>query len=547
MALGAAVFFGVSLALGAFLAGVVVRESPMRHQIGADVLPFRDAFAVLFFVSVGMLVDPRALWSSIGPVLAISAVVVLGKGAFALGIALLLRQPVHTALVVAAGLAQVGEFSFILGQAALALGILAPEHYALVLAAALVSITLNPFAFRLIAPGERLLRRVGLGGPTPGVDPIVASADSPHVVVVGCGRVGHHVVDVLGRLGVPRLVIDLDAEKIEALRRDGIPALFGDAANSEILRHAGLGRARALVVTVGDVPTATIVVAGARQLAPELWTIARSSTAGGVRMLYDLGARTVIHPELEGGLEVVRHTLSHLGYPLREVQRYVDAVRRDGYDPALNRPGEHRALRDLVAAAGNLEVTWATVQPASRVAGRTLAQTNLRAQTGSIVVAIQRDGVLVPSPPADTPLAPGDRLALIGAPDQVDAAERLLGPDGSGRRKGGVASRKYRLALPPRVSPSAGEHASPRRLGRSVVLYTRSRWPNALRSPCGRESGAMDGSVKPPSASAASPSSASSPSPRNGWPDGGLPTTSSALAGFTSTPPPTAGRDGLAP
>ena len=428
VALGAAVFFGVSLALGAFLAGVVVRESPMRHQIGADVLPFRDAFAVLFFVSVGMLVDPRALWASIGPVLAISAIVVLGKGAFALGIVLLLRQPVHTGLVVAAGLAQVGEFSFILGQAALALGILAPEHYALVLAAALVSITLNPFAFRLIAPGERLLRRVGLGGPTPGVDPVVASVDSPHVVVVGCGRVGHHVVDVLGRLGVPRLVIDLDVEKVDALRRDGIPALFGDAANSEILRHAGLGRARALVVTVADVPTATIVVAGARQLAPELWTIARSSTAGGVRMLYDLGARTVIHPELEGGLEVVRHTLSHLGYPLREVQRYVDAVRRDGYDPALDRPGEHRALRDLVAAAGNLEVTWATVQPASRVAGRTLAETNLRAQTGSIVVAIQRDGVLVPSPPADTPLAPGDRLALIGAPDQVDAAERLLGP-----------------------------------------------------------------------------------------------------------------------
>jgi monovalent cation:H+ antiporter-2, CPA2 family len=426
VALGAAVVFGVSLALGAFLAGVVVRESPMRHQIGADLLPFRDAFAVLFFVSVGMLVDPRALWSDIGPVLAISAVVVLGKAAFALGLTLLLRQPARTGLVVAAGLAQVGEFSFILGRAALALGILAPQHYSLILAAALISITVNPFAFRLVAPLERLLRRVRPELPAPGARPGIDAVEAPHVVVVGCGRVGHHVVDVLGRLGVPCLVVDLDAERVEALRRAGVPTLFGDAGNSEILQHAGLERARALVVTVGDAATASVVVATARELAPGLWTLARSSTAGGVRTLYGLGARTVIHPELEGGLEIVRHTLAHLGFPLREVQRYADAVRHDGYDAAPDQPGEQRALRELQAAAGNLEITWVRLREGSAVAGRTLAQANLRARTGSIVVAIRRDEQLVPSPSADTPLVPGDRLALIGSTEQVNAAEALL-------------------------------------------------------------------------------------------------------------------------
>jgi CPA2 family monovalent cation:H+ antiporter-2 len=427
VALSAAVFFGVSLALGAFLAGVVLRESPMSHQIGAEVLPFRDAFAVLFFVSVGMLVDPRALWTSIGPVLAVSALVVLGKAAFAFGIAILLKQTTRTALVVAAGLAQVGEFSFILGQAALALGILAPEHYSLILASALVSITLNPFAFRLIAPAQRLLERAGLGQPSRAERPAATVASGPpHVVVVGCGRVGRHVVEVLGRLGVPCLVVDVDAERVGALRRSGVPALFGDAGNSEILRHAELDRARALVVTVADVTTATVVVASARHLAPSLWIVARSSTLGGVRQLYALGAQEVIHPELEGGLEVVRHTLSQLGYPLREIQRYVDTVRRDGYDPGVNRPAEHSALRDLVDAVRNLEVTWITVQEASPLSGRTLAQANLRARTGSIVVAIHRDDNLTASPPADTPLAPGDRLALIGAPEQVGAAEKLF-------------------------------------------------------------------------------------------------------------------------
>jgi CPA2 family monovalent cation:H+ antiporter-2 len=426
VALSAARFFGVSLALGAFLAGVVVRESPMSHQIGADVLPFRDVFAVLFFVSVGMLVDPRALWASLGPVLAVSALVVLGKAVLGLVITLALGQGARAAVVVAAGLAQVGEFSFILGQGALTLGLLAPAHYTLILAAALVSITLNPFAFRLIGPAEKLLRRAAVRRHGDAGEP--AAGGAPHVVVVGCGRVGHHVVDVLGRLGVPRLVIDLDAERVDELRRSGVPALFGDAANSEILKHAGLERARALVVTVSEVTTATIVVASARHLAPGLWIVARSSTAGGVRQLYGLGAAEVIHPELEGGLEVVRHMLSELGYPLREIQRYVDSVRRDGYDTGVNRVAERRALRDLVAAVGNLEVHWITLRESSPVSGRTLAEANLRARTGSAVVAVQRGGNVVPSPPADTPLLAGDRLALIGAPDQVDAAAALLDP-----------------------------------------------------------------------------------------------------------------------
>ena len=428
IALSAAAFFGVSLALGAFLAGVVVRESPMSHQVGADVLPFRDAFAVLFFVSVGMLVDPRSLWESIGPVLAVSAIVIGGKAVFALGITVLLREPAKTGLVVAAGLAQVGEFSFILGQAAVSLQILDSEQYALILAAALVSITVNPLAFRLIRPAERFLRRAGLREPAREAGPKVPEAGSAHVVVVGCGRVGHHVVDVLERLSIPRLVVDLDAERVEALRRSGVPALYGDAANSEILRHAGLTEARALVVTVADTATASVVVAGARQLAPDLWILARSSSPAGVGLLYDLGAREVIHPELEGGLEVVRHTLTQLGYPLRDIQRYVDAVRRDGYDFGVNRPAEHRALRELEDALGSLEVTWVTLQETSSLVAGTLAAANLRARTGSSVVALQRDGLLVPNPAADTPLAAGDRLALIGTPDQVDAASRLLSP-----------------------------------------------------------------------------------------------------------------------
>ena len=428
IALASAALFGVSLALGAFLAGVVVSESPLSHQVGADVLPFREAFAVLFFVSVGMLVDPRDLLARAGPVAALTALIILGKGLGAVAITLLLRRPLRTGLVVAAGLSQIGEFSFILGQGAVKLGILEGAQYSLLLSAALVSITLNPLVFGLVGPAERALdgwprlRRWLEGGPAPG--PAAVPHGGDHVVIVGWGRVGGHIVDVLGRVGVARLVVEADVARAEELQKHGVPVLFGDAANSEVLDHAGLDRARALVVTIPDESAAALVVAGARRLAPDIPILARAATQAGVRHLVELGASDVIHPELEGGLQVVRHTLLRLGFPLREVHRYADAVRRENYDVAVTTEQEHRALAGLLEAAQGVEITWLPVT--GGLAGRTLAQVNLRARTGASVVAVHRDGAVVPAPAPETRLRSGDRVALIGAPEHLEAAESLL-------------------------------------------------------------------------------------------------------------------------
>ncbi|HJR49824.1 MAG TPA: cation:proton antiporter, partial [Gemmatimonadales bacterium] len=408
MALGSAAFFGVSLALGAFLAGVVVSESPLSHQVGADVLPFREAFAVLFFVSVGMLVDPRDLVARAGPVAALTLLIMVGKGLAAILLTALLRQPLRTGLVVAAGLSQIGEFSFILGQAAVRLGILAGDQYALLLSAALISITLNPLMFSLVDPVERRL----LAWPalrrwverTPVAQDEVVPKAGDHVVIVGWGRVGGHIVDVLGRIGVPRLVVEVDVARAEELSKHGVPVLFGDAANSEILDHAGLDRARALVVTVPDEAAAGLTVAAARRLAPDLPIVARAATQKGIKLLTALGANDVIHPELEGGLQVVRHTLMQLGFPLREVQKYGDVVRQESYDVALNTQEEHRALAQLLDAAQGVEINWARVADGSPFADRTLAEANLRARTGASVVAIHRNGTVLPGPTPETRL-----------------------------------------------------------------------------------------------------------------------------------------------
>ncbi|HVU68041.1 MAG TPA: cation:proton antiporter, partial [Ktedonobacteraceae bacterium] len=336
-ALAASALFGVSLALGAFLAGMIVSESALAHQVEAQVLPFRETFGVLFFVSVGMLVNPLHLVQHIGEVLAIVALIVVGKWMITLLLGAAFRQSAHTSLIVAVGRGQIGEFSFILGQAGVALGLLTQEEYALILAGAIISIILNPFLFRALPWLEgrlqawpALWKLLDHQPVRPELEPVPEGLRE-HVVVIGYGRVGHHIVHVLSSLNIPRLVIDLDINRITELDRQGVPTLFGDAAESDILSHASVARARAVVVTLPDETAATIVVAAIRSQAPRVPLIVRAATREGVQRLFSMGATDVIHPELEGGLNIVRQTLTCLGYGENETREYVAAVRHDHY------------------------------------------------------------------------------------------------------------------------------------------------------------------------------------------------------------------------
>lgn len=431
-ALGAAEWFGVSLALGAFLAGVVIGESTVSHQVGAEILPFRDIFAVLFFVSVGMLVNPLALLSNIGQVAALTFLIVVGKGLFTVLIGLLLPASGRTVLVVAVGLSQIGEFSFLVGQAGLALDVLTQEQYGLILAGALFSIVLNPLLFKLLPLLERRLERIPWAwrwvekqGPTP---QLTAPNLTNHVVVIGYGRVGEHIVTVLERLAVPCLVVERDAERAVALQGRGVATLFGDAANSELLTHAHLNQARALAVTVPDETTAELVVATAQDTAPALPIIARAASVIGCRRLTQQGAKVAIQPELEGGLEIVRHTLLALEYPLLQVQPYIDAVRQDRYDTTQLSPQENRMLEQLVVAVRGMEIVWQRLEADSPLLEQTLAQANLRAHTGASVVALVRNQQVIANPEPNVRFVGGDLIGLIGDAAQVAAAQQIIAP-----------------------------------------------------------------------------------------------------------------------
>ena len=430
VALGAAQLFGISLALGAFVAGVVVSESPLSHQVGADILPFRESFAVLFFVSIGMLVNPVYLYNNIGSVLTLTALIMIGKPLTTIIMGLIFPWPARTTLVAAASLSQIGEFSFIVGQAGVSLGLLEQSQYSLILAGSLISIMFNPLMFRLIRPVEERLKKYPgiwkwLDRQGPPLPQLVESLEG-HVVIVGFGRVGRQIVTLLNQVGIPQLIVEADAERAEELNRRGLPVLYGDAANSEVLTHAGLARARALVVAGPDEDASALMVTAARDMAPDLPIIARAISEDGTRRLAQLGAQDVIHPELEGGLEIVRHTLLQLGYPLQEIYRYTDAVRRDHYDPNLNTEEEHRLLHELLDAVNSIDIKWFRLPETGPLIGSTLADANLRARTGASVIALLREGELMANPKSMTRFQAGDRIGLVGEKEEIDAVERLL-------------------------------------------------------------------------------------------------------------------------
>ena len=429
-ALASLAFFGLSLALGAFVAGVVVSESEFSHQIGADLLPFREAFAVIFFVSVGMLVNPVEQLERWPAVLLVCALIIGGKAVVSAGLCFFFPYPARSALVLGASRSQIGEFSFIVGQSGLTLGLIDQAQYSLILAGAIVSITLNPFILRLVDPLERLLRR------RPRLWKVLDRRDfdlppppetmAEHVVIVGCGRVGRHIAETLGRLNIPRLVVEVDPVRLAKLRQLGVPVLFGDASSSDILMHAALPRARALVITLPDDAAALAVAKTARRETLALHIIARASTWEGARRLVAAGATQIVRPELEGGIEIVRRTLLDLNLSVSDVQRYTDAIRREGMDESERLSAERtRVLEDLLSAAKNLEVGWLTLESDSPLVGRTIATSELRGRAGVSVVAIGRGASLVSNPGPEVTLEPGDRVAVIGTPAQVAAAENL--------------------------------------------------------------------------------------------------------------------------
>lgn len=330
--------FGVSIALGAFVAGVVVSETEMGHQATADVLPLREAFAVLFFVSVGMLLDPGELLDHFD-LLALTVLLVMGvKAATTVLSFAVFPYPARVALLVGAALAQMGEFSFLIADEALDLHLVSAGTYNVILGASVASIALNPVAWSMAPKGERWLRGTGpiwrilnrAGPPLPPAPPAAG-----HVVILGYGRVGELTGHALSHLDVPYIVVDADLAHVRRLVQARTSAVvWGDAASLDVLEQTSLRRARLVVIALPDENSTVLAVTNVRRLNPEVPIVVRARSREELPLLYHLTVQEVVVPEYEGGLELMRQALVGLGYNGEEAMHYSLAVRDTHYGVA---------------------------------------------------------------------------------------------------------------------------------------------------------------------------------------------------------------------
>jgi CPA2 family monovalent cation:H+ antiporter-2 len=425
---------GWSLALGAFLAGLALSESEYATQTLAEVLPFRDTLASLFFISVGMLLDLSFLVAHLPLVLA-TVLAVVGLKFVAGGLPTLLAgYPLRIAVLTGVTLAQIGEFSFILAERGLALGLFDHAQEQTFLAAAVLTVTLTPL---LIASGPSLADLLN-GLPLPerwraGRQPAEPSGERVtarnHVVIVGYGLNGRNLARVLQAVDIEYVVLELNPETVRQARRQGEPVYYGDCTRAAVLEHLGIRAARMLVVAISDPASTRRAVQLSRRLHPGLHIIVRTRYLSEVRELRLLGANLIIPEEFETSVEIFAQVLREYEVPRNLILDLIDRVRGDHYE--VLRDTKVPAMRVVLPYANILEkmaIESCWIRDTSPVRGRTVGELNLRAATGATLMAVRREGKLLLNPGPDLCFEAGDLALLIGDRPQVDRALCLLDP-----------------------------------------------------------------------------------------------------------------------
>jgi len=402
---------GLSLALGAFLAGLIINGSDYAHETLARLLPLRDVFVALFFVTIGALIDPASLIANVPLLASMVGLVVVGKLVLWTCVVWLFGQSRWTALLVGVGLTQIGEFSFILVQVARQAGHVGGDVYNATLATSLITILINAALVRTAPAWIARLRGLEERRAPAGVDP----AATEHVVLCGFGRVGSAVGEALETFRIPFVVIERDPDIVRGLRSREVPCLFGDAALPRILEESGVARASLVVVALPEMDRANLVVRGARAHNAQVPILARAHGAAARDGLAHAGASEVIEPELEAAATLIRHALRSLALPQPQVLDYLTRF-REAMDPA------GVGVHDPGRGEGALPEIEAFVLDAGPMADLSLGEARVRERFGVTVVSIERaSGEALVNPSAETRLRSGDRLRVFGLPEQIAA------------------------------------------------------------------------------------------------------------------------------
>ena len=442
-------YMGLSIEMGAFIAGLMISEVEYSDQTLTYVEPIRDIFATLFFAAVGMLIDPVFIWNNLELILGLVALVFVGKFLIITPLVRAFGYSLKTSLIVGLGLAQIGEFSFVLASKGQVLGLVSRRVYLLILGTTAVTLVITPFVLRAIpklfdwAETVPWLKRILDGSDEPLEVPEHLPTQN-HIVICGYGRVGRNIVQLLQSYKQPVVVIDQSEQRIQQLRDANIPYVYGNAASLHVLEAAGVTQARGLAIALPDPMSTRLCLKRALELAPELDTVVRATQEKDLELLYQLGAREVVQPEFETSIELSAHLLTGLGVPLPVIQREVQQIRSSRYLDFRPERLPEQVSRELKDAAQDMNSRWYPLPEESPLVGMTLEETDLRRLTGVSLMAIQRaSGEEVDYPNATTKLEAGDRLLIVGEADELSAFGELA--NGKAAIPGGNTSCQWLL------------------------------------------------------------------------------------------------------
>lgn len=428
--------FGMSLALGAFIAGIVLADTDYNHQAAADILPFRDVFNSLFFVSIGMLLSLSALAANLGYILSLVGGLVVVKAMIVWGIVRLLGYPQRISAIAALGLAQIGEFSFVLAKTGRGTDLLPNNEYQVFLAASVISMIATPFLIAWAPTFGSFIQRVLRDGPKEDIENceeedihLTSSGGlQQHVIIVGYGLNGRNLARVLRSVGVPYVVLELNAEEVRRAKAKGEKINFGDATRREVLKHAGVEKAWSLVLAMSDPHAARLTVKQSRRLNKDLHIIVRTRYVSEIRELFDLGANEVIPEEFETSIEIFARVLHKYGFARNIIEGQIQRIRQQGYEMLRSPSGPPVQPVDLKLGLDSASTETVMIEPHSPIITKSLGELDLRGKTGATVIAVVHNGETKISPGAKYKLCANDTVVLLGASDSIEKATQVLNP-----------------------------------------------------------------------------------------------------------------------
>ena len=420
--------FGLSLALGAFLAGLIIAESEYGLQALSDVLPFRDTFSGIFFTSVGMLLDVRFFASHVVVILAVAAGVILLKAVAGYGVVRIVRRSTRVGVIAGIGVAQVGEFSFVLASVAATLGLMGVTDYQVFLGAAIVTMLASPFLVeaapsiadwimsrRKTSTMEFATREMKMTRPL-----------EDHVVIIGYGLNGRNLARALRGAGIPYAVLESSGPTVRQARLEREPIFFGDGTRGEVLDRVGIRRARVLVFAIASHQDEKRGIVVAKHMNPKIHIVARTRYVRDIEELYTLGANEVVPEEFETSLEIFARVLRRFGVPESRIREQAEEARSDHYELLRERGTQFTRVDGYLSPFAMLDLKTVPIQAGMAACGATLDSMEMRRSAGASVIAIIRDGQVRYDIDGETRLAVGDQAVVVGDARAVEAAAARL-------------------------------------------------------------------------------------------------------------------------